>query len=79
MGLAVTALFVFEAGWFFRKGVSVPKAQDITTGVLQWACPKSLRWKILSYNLFRSIERFYTILKVKNVVFRENLQFAEQL
>ena len=28
---------------------------------------------------FRSVERFYRFLKVKNGVFRENLQFGEQL
>ena len=38
---------------------------------------KFSRWKILSCNFFRSMERL--ILKIKNVVFAENLQFDKQL
>ena len=40
---------------------------------------KFSRWKILSCHFFRSMERFYRIPKVKNVVFGKYLQFAEEL
>ena len=55
--------YFWKRAIFFQKGIGVPEVQDIRGSGAIGVLPKTF-------------SRFYRILKVKNVVFRENLNLV---